>query len=124
MFNKKSKLYSIINLKCPRCHEGNLFCDKNPYELKTMLNMPVRCLVCQQDFVMEPGFYSGALWASYPIVIGVLVLTWLILNQVLGLSSYVFVTGTLAALVLQPIIMRLGRSAWIHVFVTYRGKLE
>ena len=123
MISKHSKFYSIVNLKCPRCHEGDLFLVKNSYMLRTMLAMPSRCPVCQQDFVIEPGFYSGALWTSYPLVIGILVITWLILHTTFGLpASSVSVVGTVIALILQPIIMRLGRSIWINLFVSYRGK--
>jgi len=83
--------------------------------------MPRCCPVCQQDFVIEPGFYSGALWTSYPIVIGIIIFSWLTLNSLLGLpASAVFITGTLLAIIFQPIIMRLGRAIWIHVFVSYR----
>lgn len=72
---------------------------------------------------MEPGFYSGALWTSYPIVIGILVLAWLILNTAFGVAaSSVLIVGTLVALLLQPVIMRLGRSIWISLFVPYRGR--
>lgn len=87
--------------------------------------MPVHCPICQQDFVMEPGFYSGALWTSYPFAIGTLVITWLILNTIFGFpASSVFITGTLVAIILQPVIMRLGRSIWINIFVPYRGRQE
>lgn len=85
--------------------------------------MPSHCPVCQQDLVMEPGFYSGALWMSYPFVIGTLVITWLILNTTFGFpASSVFSTGTLVAIILQPVIMRLGRSIWINLFVPYCGR--
>lgn len=121
--SKDTKLYSIIYLKCPRCHEGDLFSFKNPYRLKTMLDMPSHCPICQQDFVVEPGFYSGALWTSYPLVIGTLVLNWLLLNTTFGFpASSVFIIGTLVAVTLQPVIMRLGRSIWINLFVGYQGK--
>lgn len=84
--------------------------------------MPGHCPICQQDFVMEPGFYSGALWTSYPIVIGILVLTWLVFNVAFGFSATsVLIIGTALNLLLQPVIMRLGRSIWITLFVPYGG---
>lgn len=122
IINKKTKLYSILYLKCPRCHQGDLFSAKNPYILRSMLDMPHRCPVCQQDLMMEPGFYSGALWTSYPIVIGILVITWLLLHSLFQFpASSVFITGAVIALIFQPIIMRLGRAIWINLFVPYRG---
>lgn len=123
LIKKQSKLYSILYLKCPRCHEGEMFSSRNPYELGSMLNMPRQCLVCGQDFTMEPGFYSGALWTSYPFLIATFVISWLILFYAFGLSpSTTLLAGSLAAIALQPPIMRMGRAIWINIFVAYRGK--
>lgn len=85
--------------------------------------MPSECSVCQQDFRIEQGFYSGALWASFPFVVILLVITWLVFYLYLGLSELAFFCiASLATLSLQPIIMRLGRAIWINVFISYRGK--
>ena len=31
---KKTRLYSILNFKCPRCHKGEFLESKNVYNLK------------------------------------------------------------------------------------------
>ncbi len=85
--------------------------------------MPHHCPVCQQDLQIEPGFYTGALWTSYPITIGIMVITWLVFRTLFELPvSWVFFIGTLSVLVLQPVIMRLGRAIWINLFVPYQGR--
>lgn len=114
-----SRLYSILRMKCPRCHRGNLFTTSNPWNLKKMLQMPARCTICRQDFEIEPGFYSGALWTSYPIVVftDLLILsTILIYPRYIGLICAIMIT---VSLLLQPIVMRLGRAIWINIFVRY-----
>ena len=85
--------------------------------------MPSHCPICQQDFRIEQGFYSGALWTSFPFVIILMVVFWLILYLYLGLSelSFFFI-ASFVTFGLQPIIMRLGRAIWINIFVRYRGK--
>ncbi len=113
-------LSSIIRMKCPRCRKGNLFVTKNPYSFKNGLTMPDSCQVCGQDFKIEPGFYIGALWTSFPIVILILALLSVILLVLLGLSlELFFVLITIFLLALQPPIIRLGRSIWIHIFVGF-----
>lgn len=116
---KDSRLYSVLKCKCPRCREGDLFLSPNPWRLKKMLAMPDRCPVCGQDFRMEPGFYSGALWTSYPIV----VLTDLaMLSPLLFYPAYIgWICAAMitTSLLLQPVIMRWGRAIWIHLFVRY-----
>ncbi|MBK6834779.1 MAG: DUF983 domain-containing protein [Bacteroidetes bacterium] len=85
---RKSKLNSIITCKCPRCRQGNLFVEKNPWVYRTMLTMPDNCPVCNQDFKIEPGFYIGALWTSYPIVVVVGIILFVILSLLLNLSFF------------------------------------
>lgn len=117
----RSKAWSIINFKCPRCHRGNLFSKTNPYTFKDGMKMPDNCPICQQDFKIEPGFYIGALWASFPIVIVLMAFFSIILLAVLKKQlEWFFVSITLILLLLQPVIIRLGRSIWIHIFVHHK----
>ena len=82
--------------------------------------MPGRCPVCDQDFVIEPGFYIGALWTSFPIVIFIMAILSVILLVYLKMDlNWFFVTITVILFLLQPVIIRLGRAIWIHIFVDY-----
>lgn len=115
-----SKLSSIARLKCPRCHSGNLFTKRNPYSFKDSMKMPDRCAVCNQDFQIEPGFYIGALWTSFPIVIFIMALLSILLLVFVKMElEWFFVAITVILLLLQPIIIRLGRAIWINIFVDY-----
>lgn len=122
---RKSKLNSIITCKCPRCRQGNLFIESNPWKYSTMLNMPDNCPVCNQDFKIEPGFYIGALWTSYPIVVVLGILLFLILNFVFQLTFFptAFIIA-ISLIVLQPAIMRWGRAIWIGITVKYDPNYE
>lgn len=81
--------------------------------------MPDRCPVCGQDYIIEPGFYSGALWTSYPIVVtmDILLLTPLFFYPDYFVLNLIVMAAV--SLLLQPIIMRLGRAIWINIFVDY-----
>ena len=115
-----SKLYSVVRLKCPRCHKGDLFTKSNPYSFKDSMKMPDRCPVCNQDFQIEPGFYIGALWTSFPIVIFIMTLLSILLLVFIKMElEWFFVSITVILLLLQPIIIRLGRVIWINIFVDY-----
>jgi len=120
-----SKIYSVVRLKCPRCHRGKLFTNPNPYSMKDMLKMPDRCPECNQDFQIEPGFYIGALWTSFPIVIFLItVLSVLFLVLLKVQLEWFFVAITLILFPFQPIIIRLGRAIWINIFVDYEPKTQ
>ena len=117
-----SKIYSVTHLKCPKCQKGNLFSVPNPYNIKRVLDMPDTCPVCKQDFVKEPGFYLGALWISYPIVMTVLLLSGVLLYFITKLSFlYILFAAVAVLLVLQPLIMRYSRAIWINLFVDYEN---
>ena len=115
-----SKLYSVARMKCPRCHKGNLFSSRNPYSFKGALDMPDRCPECNQDFKIEPGFYIGALWTSFPIVIFIMTLLSIFFLAYLKMDmNWFFVVITAILFSLQPIIIRLARAIWINIFVDY-----
>lgn len=122
IIKKGSKLYSIAHLKCPCCQEGNLFSVSNSYDIKHMLDMPDHCPVCHEDFKVEPGFYSGALWISYPIVIFILIPLVLVQILCLGFSFVLaFFITLILLLVLQPLLMRYSRAIWINLFVSFKA---
>ncbi|KAA6436678.1 DUF983 domain-containing protein [Dyadobacter flavalbus] len=115
-----SKLFNILSLKCPRCRKGKLFTKHNPYSFKGSMEMPKHCPVCDQDFMIEPGFYIGALWTSFPIVILIMAVLSVILLVYFRMDlNWFFVTITVILFLLQPVIIRLGRAIWIHIFVDY-----
>ncbi|WP_149243539.1 DUF983 domain-containing protein [Dyadobacter sp. 32] len=118
-----TRLESIARLKCPRCRKGDLFITKNPYHLKQGLDMHEKCPVCHQDFKIEPGFYIGALWASFPIVILFMAILSVILLVGFKLSlTPFFVIISIVLFLLQPLIIRWGRSIWINIFVRYDAR--
>lgn len=117
-----TKTQSILKLKCPRCREGELFQKKGLLIYRGMFDMSERCSSCNLKFEREPGFWIGALWASYPLVI-VIELPFLFLALFGGwekpyLALFIMI---IAFIVLCPVFIRLGRSIWIHAWVKYKG---
>ena len=122
---KPNILLSILQNKCPRCRRGAMFQQANPYQLKTVLRMNERCLVCTQPLDMEPGFYYGTNMISYTLAVLFSVLTfalwWLTIGFSLKDNRFFWWLGTNAVLLvlLQPPLMRLSRSVWIYSFIRY-----
>lgn len=86
-----------------------------------MLEMPDHCPVCHEDFKVEPGFYTGALWISYPIVLIILIPFSLIQIMLLHISFVsAFIVSFIVLMILQPPIMRFSRAIWINFFVNYK----
>jgi len=120
---KGTKLYSILRNKCPQCHEGDFFEYQYAYDLKNMSKMPKNCLVCDQKYEPEIGFYYGAMYVSYAIGVATFVTIWIVLNVLapdmgaLGIITYMLV----AILLLAPFTYRVSRRVWINLFVKYKG---
>lgn len=119
---KGTKLYSIVKLKCPRCQEGNLFLNQNPYNLKMFDKMPDKCRVCGEDFLRESGFYWGAMMVSHATTTLVAVIVHAIVYYFAGWEIAPNVISIITViLVLFPIVFRNSRAIWINIFVKYNG---
>ena len=120
MSKKYRRLSSILLLKCPRCRQGDLFTGKGLLVYRRIVEMPERCPVCNQKYEIEPGFWIGALWTSYPIVILVEMpfLFFAVFNQSVG--PWIPLALMIPAFIIAyPVMLRLGRSIWIHGWVKY-----
>ncbi|MCK7555470.1 DUF983 domain-containing protein [Chitinophaga sedimenti] len=122
---KRESFVKIFACKCPRCRQGDMFEDKNPYHLKSTMKMHKRCPVCDQPFELEVGFFYGSGYVSYAlsvaISVGTLALWWFTIG--LGLDDnrflYWIITNAVLLISLQPLLMRLARAIWIAFFVGY-----
>lgn len=117
LFRKGTPLYGIIHCKCPKCQQGDLFIHTNHYHLDGLLDMPDSCPVCGRDLQIEPGFYLGAMWVSYPIVMFLIIGSLLLAHYVLRLhliASFVFAGIVLA--ILTPPLLRYSRVLFLYLF--------
>ncbi|NBA88192.1 DUF983 domain-containing protein [Emticicia sp. CRIBPO] len=115
-------LSTALQLKCPRCGEGELFEAKNPYTKGKMLAMHTHCPNCGLRYERENGFFYGAMYISYMFNIALFVTAitsyYLFFEDMVDwrwfIGGYVALTG-----LLTPIIFRLSRSIWIMFMVKY-----
>lgn len=120
---KDTILYSVVNNKCPRCHEGNFFETNNPYMLNRFDKMHKNCPVCKEDFERETGFYYGAMYVSYGLTVAFGVGVFLLTSVILGYDAVTFlVTFGVLQIILMPVFYRMARLVWINFFVRYKEK--
>lgn len=123
MFSKGTKIYSMITSKCPKCHEGDMYKNNNPYVMTEIMNMHDNCKNCGFKFKIEPNFFFGAMFVSYALSVlsGI---------SIFLMSFYVFESGVLISFyaisiglcILLPIIIRLSRNIYINIFVNYNAE--
>ena len=124
MFKKGTKIYSIINNKCPKCNEGNFFEDNNPLHLKKVMKMGTNCTNCRFKYAIEPSFFYGAMYVSYGVSVAYLIsvfVAMLVLYPSFNVNQYLAIAiGSLVFL--GPYIFKLCRAIYINFFVNYDPK--
>jgi len=121
MFKKGTKIYSIVNGKCPKCHEGEFFKYKFTFHPTKITQLHTHCPKCNLKYMMEPSFFYGAMYVNYGITVALSVATFIISSLFFGFSllqSFAAIIITL--IVLAPVNLRLSRILWINMFVSYK----
>src|ERR1043165_2281028 len=85
---QRALMASVLTNRCPRCREGKLFSNRNPYNLRTMMHMPEHCPVCGQAFELQTGFYFGTGYVSYFLSVGFIMVTFALWYFTIGVSFY------------------------------------
>ncbi|MDE0598633.1 MAG: hypothetical protein ACJAZZ_000384 [Dokdonia donghaensis] len=117
---KGTKLNSILSGKCPVCQNESMYKNSNPYILSETLKMHERCSHCGTKYKIEPSFFYGAMYVSYPVGIAfataAFVITYFFFEATL-VNTFIAIVGTMV--VFMPVIMRLARNIWINFFMKY-----
>lgn len=105
----------LFQSKCPRCGQGNMFKDPNPYNIYNFDKMNRYCSHCNMDFENETGFYFGAMYISYLVCIGVSVIDFVIYALVFGFGRIhiYLIANSLVLVILWPFIFRISRVIYL-----------
>ena len=124
MPKKGTKLFSIVNNKCPRCHEGDFFVNASPFQFKNNLKIFDHCSHCGLKYMLEPSFFYGAMYISYAITVALAVAIFVI-TYLLGLGLITsFISILVILILLVPITMRLSRILYINMFVHFEKDIN
>ena len=83
------------------------------------------CVVCDEDFEKESGYYLGAMYVSYAMNIGLGIGLFLIMVVLFDMDILYFLFIFLGSvLILFPLNFWLSRLIWINIFVKYDKKLN
>lgn len=121
LFKKGSKVYSTLNFKCPRCHEGDLY-ETSTFSFQKSFDMPQNCSKCGQKYYLEPGFYYGAMFISYIITgffsLGFVAFCMFALDMSVN-TSFIWLVVVVGILFVW--LYRVSRSIWINFNVKYEA---
>jgi uncharacterized protein (DUF983 family) len=117
MATPASTALALLQQRCPRCHEGNLF-TTSALHLTRFTDMPEDCPVCGQHYEPEPGFFWGAMYISYAFSTAIMLVTGLLVYHLLhDPAVWVYVTSVaVAAVLLTPLSLRYSRTVLLYLF--------
>lgn len=112
--------FSASHNKCPRCHKGDVFTEKNPYKLSKMFSMHRSCSDCGLIYEREVSFFYGAMYISYGLMVGWFFLWYILENFLLNWNLGYFLAFVSVTIILfSPLNLRLSRLIWLNIFFKY-----
>ena len=125
MLKKGLKINSILTGSCPRCQKESMYLDSNFLHITKLLKMHEKCSHCGLKYQMEPSFFYGAMYVSYGLNVAIGILAFIISFVLLKTTITQSLLAIFAALIiLYPLVMRLSRSIYINMFVSYDKRFE
>lgn len=121
-----SKSLSILKCKCPQCQSGKMF-THSVTNLSKFTQMATECPVCGLHFEIEPGFFWGAMYVSYAMTVGIMLVIGGIILGIWGLEAgfWGYIIPIISALLLSsPITYRYSRVLMIYLFSPIRFNSE
>jgi uncharacterized protein (DUF983 family) len=113
-------LYSVALNKCPKCNKGNVFISNNPYALARFDKMYEACPHCGEKYEKEPGYFFGAMYVSYALMVGWFVITWAIDAFIVKSQTWQYLTFIVVSIVLlMPVTFRTSRLIWLNFFIHF-----
>ena len=120
----RPKFLSFLLCKCPRCGQEKVF-RHSPFNLLKFSDTREKCGHCNLDYVPEPGFFFGAMYWSYAILVA-LIVTLSVAMSILGYFDYAVFVIPIAIISLLPFIFRYSRMLMLYIVypAMYKGKFK
>ena len=107
---RPKRLTALLRQRCPRCLRGHVY--------HGLISMYDTCLECGHQFGREPGYFTGAMYASYtmavPLLFIIFVVLWSLFSSTWTLMFNLLVTF-IVFLPFVPLIFRYSRVIWMYV---------
>jgi uncharacterized protein (DUF983 family) len=111
---------ALLAGKCPRCGDGDIFYS---WFSGRPPSMHEACSACGLDYEPDPGYFVGAMYASYAF--GVFTVIPVAMALVLFFEASIALTLVIAAiqtLVMAPFVYRASRVLWLHIDQAMTGR--
>ena len=112
----RTLLEALIQGKCPRCRQGDVF----TYPVKKLGKFNVMNEVCPHCGVRlepEPGFYQGAMYVGYAFTLAAILIIGLALYLIVDPRDIVYIVTVIGVMILlAPLNYRYSRIVYLYSF--------
>ncbi|MEO9255866.1 MAG: DUF983 domain-containing protein [Tepidiformaceae bacterium] len=108
------RLVAVLKMRCPRCLKGSVY--------RGFLRMREACPVCGLIFEREPGYFLGAMYASYTIGFVLTLPVWLTLLLIGQSLGVIMGVSIVLVVLLMPMLFHYSRVAWMHFDYMFNPK--
>jgi uncharacterized protein (DUF983 family) len=121
-----SKTLAVLKCKCPQCQSGDMFVYPT-HNLKRFYDMYRSCSVCGLEYEIEPGFFWGAMYVSYALTVGMMLVVGAIVffatNH--GADFWTYIIPIISVVLLtSPYTYRLSRVLMLHFLSPIRFNIN
>jgi len=110
-------ILSVLNGKCPKCKSEKIFNKQGNLLLFRIPKMNAKCENCGFLFLKEAGFFFGAMFVSYALIVAQAVAFFVMLHVFLDFNYVLtFISIILLITLIGTINYRLSRIIWIYLF--------
>lgn len=110
-------ILSVLKGECPKCKSEKVFNKKGNLLLFKIPKMSSKCSNCSFLFDKESGFFFGAMFVSYALIVAQAVALFVILHVFLDLTYVItFISIIVLITLIGTINYRLSRIIWIYLF--------
>ena len=102
-----ARLIAILLMRCPRCCRGGVY--------HGFLGTRKNCPVCDLVFEREPGYFTGAMYASYLLGIFATMPAWLTLLLTGQTYALILSVSVAEIVILMPVFFHYSRVIWLHL---------
>ena len=110
------RLISLLRGKCPKCEKGNVFHSKGNIFLLRMPKMNETCSNCSHRFMIETGYFFGAMYVSYGLTIIEAILLFLILINFTVSANMLVLSIAIFMILMSFINYKFSRLIWMYIF--------
>lgn len=115
----------MLTMQCPACRSKSIYKTTNPFNLKNVGAMHEYCPACGSSNRVEPGFYFGAAYVSYILMVGLLMILvgiyYLVFGEIFEHFWRLMFSAIALSVVSTPVIFRYSRVIFLYICVPFKG---